>query len=151
MTKHVLAILVMITSQAAFADWSGVKGLEAGAQIRIGLTDGKAQRGALQSATDESLVVTTSGGQETIERSHIAKLFSKKESHRGRHVLIGLGVGTAGGLAIGAATDHTCASSSCFIGPNLGKEIFTPLGALIGLAVGAAWPTGGWREVYRSK
>jgi hypothetical protein len=53
-------------------------------------------------------------------------------------------------LAIGAAGDSTC-HSDCFVGNNIGKEVLTPVGAIVGTIVGVAWPTGGWHEVYRSK
>ncbi len=53
------------------------------------------------------------------------------------------------GLGIGAGTDSSC-KSFCFLDGNAGKVIFTPLGALVGVAVGVAIPTGGWREIYRA-
>jgi hypothetical protein len=37
------------------------------------------------------------------------------------------------------------------VGKNLGKKVFTPLGALIGVTVGALLPTGGWHNLYRAK
>jgi len=53
-------------------------------------------------------------------------------------------------LAAGAGQDASC-GHNCFIDRNFGKETFTPLGAIVGTLVGLAWPTGGWKEIYRAK
>ena len=69
-----------------------------------------------------------------------------------RHALIGLGIGAAGGLGLGAGIDAGCnphAFLGCLAGPNFGKEVLTPVGAVIGFGIGAVLPAGGWREVYR--
>jgi len=67
-----------------------------------------------------------------------------------RNTLLGAAIGAGAGLGIGAGTDAQC-SPHCFLGNNLAKAIFTPLGALVGTVVGVAWPTGRWHEIYRSK
>ena len=46
--------------------------------------------------------------------------------------------------------DSGC-NGHCWFGNNLGKEVITPLGALIGTIVGVSWPTGRWHEIYRAK
>lgn len=71
----------------------------------------------------------------------------KKNGHRMRNALIGLGVGAGVGVGVGAAADTNC-TGLCF-GGNFGKAIFTPLGAVAGVLVGALIPTGGWREIYK--
>ncbi len=62
--------------------------------------------------------------------------------------MIGLGAGAAGGLALGAAADS---NSTITWAPNLGKLIFAPLGAIMGVVIGVAVPSGGWHGVYRAK
>jgi hypothetical protein len=159
--KLVLAILLaagVIAAQTSAppagtlgkSDWAGVKRLAAGQEIRVSLSDGKSFRGQLQSATDESLIMVAASSQQTLARLQISKVATKGDSHRARNALIGLGIGAGGGLAIGAAGDSTC-HSDCFVGNNIGKEVLTPVGAIVGTIVGVAWPTGGWHEVYRSK
>jgi hypothetical protein len=133
------------------SDWASVKRLAAGEDIRVSMTDGKSFRGQLQSSTDDSLIIIVANTQQTLARAEISKIATKGNSHRGRNTLIGLGVGAGAGLAIGAGVDHSCAPHDCFIGNNLGKEAFTPVGAFIGAIVGVAWPTGRWHDVYRSK
>jgi len=133
------------------SDWANVKRLAAGEEIRVSTTDGKSFRGQLQSTTDESLIMVAASAQQTLARAQVTKIATKGTSHRRRNALIGLGVGAGTGLAIGAGTDQSCAAHGCFLGANIGKEVLTPLGALVGVIIGVAWPTGGWHEVYRSK
>jgi hypothetical protein len=135
------------TSSPGKSDWANVKRLAAGEEIRVSMTDGKSFRGQLQSTTDESLIMVAASAQQTVARPKITKIATKGASHRTRNALIGLGVGAGAGLAIGAGTDQ--GNHGWF--QNFGKEVFTPLGALIGAIVGVAWPTGGWHEVYRVK
>jgi hypothetical protein len=149
-----LTLLVVLAAAAAFAqraNWANVKNLPVGEEIRTSLEGGKSFRGQLQSVTDESLVILAANLQQSLPRAQVLKVATKGESHRKRNALIGLGLGAGAGLGIGAGADHSCAQNGCFIGNNLGKEVFTPLGALVGIIIGVAWPTGGWHEVYRSK
>jgi hypothetical protein len=141
---------------ASRGDWASLKTLTAGAQIQITMTDRpKAVRGRFQSVTDDGLVVTTPAGQEMLTRPLVAKVSVQKNNHRIRNSLLGLAIGAGGGLAAGAAID---AADQCsgglgkcglqIVGPNAGKEVLTPVGAFIGLAIGALLHTGGWRVVY---
>lgn len=146
----VTAALTFAQTDTAKANWKNVNAIGTGEEIRVSLTDGRNLRGMLVGTSEESLAITTVAGQQTIDRAHVNRVFTPGTSHRGRNALIGLSLGAGGGLAIGAAGDSTC-KSNCFLGPNVGKEVLTPVGALIGVAIGALWPTGGWREVYRAK
>jgi hypothetical protein len=138
------------SNNPASTDWAKVKRLAAGEEIRVSRTDGKSFLGQLQSTTDASLIMVAASSQQTLDRAQIKRIATKGVSHRGRNTLIGLGIGAGGGLAIGAGTDSSC-GGHCWFGNNVGKEVFTPIGAIIGTIVGVAWPTGGWHEVYRSK
>lgn len=131
----------------AKTDWASVKRIAAGEEIRVSLSDGKSFRGQLQSTTEESLIMVAASSQQTLARPQITKIATKGASHRTRNALIGLGVGAGGGLGLGAVADH---GDRGWL-QNFGKEVFTPLGAIVGAIVGVAWPTGGWHEVYRSK
>lgn len=138
-------------SNPANSDWANVKRIAAGKEIRVSTSDGKSFRGQLQSTTDDSLIIVAASAQQTLARPQIAKIATRGTSHRARNALIGLGIGAGGGLAIGAGADASCPHDACFLGNNIGKEVLTPVGALVGAIVGVAWPTGGWHEVYRSK
>jgi hypothetical protein len=133
------------------SDWTNIQRLATGEEIRASMTDGKSFRGQLQSSTDDSLIVIVANTQQTLARAQVTKIAIKGTSHRARNTLIGLGVGAGAGLGLGAGVDHSCAPHDCFIGNNIGKEVFTPVGAFIGAIVGVAWPTGRWHDVYRVK
>src|SRR5579871_4706641 len=128
--------------------WGEVRQLAANTQIRVELSGGRKVDGQFQSATDDSLSIAASSGQESLARPMVARVSFKTKNHRKRNILIGLGVGAAGGLATGAAADASC-KFLCF--DNLGKAVFTPVGALVGVAVGALIPTGRYHDIYRIK
>jgi hypothetical protein len=135
-----------VTAQAAEPDWGNVVALSSGSEIRVVLAGGRTVRGFLQSATQESLALNAATSQETLPRVDVKRVQMKRPGHRGRNTLIGLGVGSAAGLATGAGID---ASTNGDWFPNFGKAVFTPLGAIIGTVIGVAIPTGGWHDVYR--
>jgi len=154
------AILLLALAPAliarAPANWDSVRQLAGGNEIRVTLMDGRNLRGEFQSATDDALVVATSKSQETLSRTMVTKVSCEGKSHRLRNALIGFGAGAGTGLILGAVGDaNSCHSGffGCFepLGRNGLKETVTPLGAVIGAAVGALVPTGGWRSVYRVK
>ena len=149
-----LALAPALVAQSR-TNWDSVKQLGAGQEIRIVLTDGVEVRGVFLSATDDVLTFATPKSQEALTRIMVAKVFSRGKKHGWRNFLIGFGAGAGGGLIVGAITDaKTCQPTpflGCFLGPNIGKVVFTPLGALVGGIVGALLPTGGWRDVYRAK
>ena len=150
--NFVLMLLsVALASQTAFAeqsDWENVRQLTPGQEIKLRLFSGKSYRGSLQAVTDNGVIL--SSGQ-TVPKSDVRRLLSKNRSHRGKHALIGAGIGAAAGLSLGAAADSDCTKTSYFCTGNAGKAIGTPLFAIIGLAIGAALPSNSWHEVYRSK
>jgi hypothetical protein len=150
-----LALAPALIAQAP-ANWDSVKQLAGGKEIRVTLMDGRNLRGEFQSATDDALIVATSKSQETLSRTMVTKVSSKGKNHRLRNALIGLGAGAGTGLILGAVGDANSCHPGFFgcyepLGRNFFKEVATPLGALIGGAVGALVPTGGWRSVYRVK
>ncbi len=144
------------SAPASSGGWANVKRLAAGDAIRVSMigsngSGGKSFSGELQSTTDESLVMVAANSQQTLARTEIAKIATKRDSHRARNALIGLGIGAGAGLAIGAGADSSCLHNGCFLGKDIGKEVLTPVGAIVGTIVGVAWPTGGWHNVYRAK
>jgi hypothetical protein len=134
-------------------DWASLghtPAIAAGIRIEIGTAGNNRLRGQFKSADDEGLVMTTASGEQRIARATILRVSVKSPGHRLRHMLIGLGIGAAGGLTLGAVADARC-TGNCIEGKTpLGKEVGTGLGALIGTIIGVALPAGGWREVYRA-
>jgi hypothetical protein len=126
------------------ADWESLNQLTSGQKIRVVLSGNKAYQGEFQSINDQSILIREATGEETFSRASILRVSSKGRSHRTRNILIGAAVGAAAGLGIGAATDKP---GSFF--PNIGKEIVTPIGAIVGALVGLVIPSGGWHDIYR--
>jgi len=149
-----LAASLSVPAQTV-GNWDAVRQFTAGQTIRVNLADGRSFEGQFQSATDGELLLSTAKAQETLARADVMKVATKGTNHRVRNAVIGLGVGAGAGLGVGAIVDHESACkqpNGCLLNfPNLGKEVFTPVGALAGLIVGALIPSGNWHEVYRTK
>lgn len=104
------------------------------------------------------MTIDLSARRQSVARTSVVSVSLRGRGHRLRHMFIGLGVGAAGGLAAGAGFDAAfpCRYKDlgCVPEPNVGqypsgKEIVTPIGGVLGLAVGALIPAGGWKEIYR--
>lgn len=156
-TKHPLLLTAITAALAAtaaaqqmkpIAQWANLNPLQSGSEIRVAVAGGRTMTGFLQSVGPDSLVINAATSQEAISRAEIKVVSLKRPGHRGRNTLIGLMIGAGGGLAVGAGIDHGTRSGGWFA--NFGKEVFTPIGAIIGTVVGVAIPTGGWRVVYRA-
>ena len=144
----VLAATAAAQQAKPIANWVNLSQLVAGSEIRVTLAAGKTMRGFVERVTAESLAINAATSQEMLSRQDIRRVELKKPGHRGRNTLIGLAVGTGVGLAAGAVADSKSGPGVMF--PDLGKVVFSPLGAIIGTVVGVALPTGGWRDVYRA-
>jgi hypothetical protein len=139
-------------------NWGNLQAVTPGVEIRLIEVDHKSLRGTFRSVDGDALTIDLSPRSQLVPRTSVVSVSVRRPGHRLRHMLIGLGVGAAGGLAAGAGFDDAfpCRYKDlgCVAEPNVGKypsakEIITPIGAAIGLAVGALMPAGGWRELYR--
>jgi hypothetical protein len=152
--RVVLPLLALLISSslcgAENPAWNNLKQLSPGQQVRVVLDSNKSFKGQFQSVTDDALIVHANGADQTLSRSSVQKVSSRRPGHRGRHALIGAAIGAGAGLGIGAAIDNDCSSQSILCTGNKGKAILTPVFGLIGAGVGALLPAGGWQEVYRS-
>jgi hypothetical protein len=127
--------------------------LAPGTQIRVASGASKPVEGALASVTDTELVLTQGTAPQTFPRAQIMSVSVKGKNHRLRNTLIGLGVGTIAGAAIGFAIgesqDSCKVSNGCFGFEAAGA---TGAGGIIGLVggtlTGALLPTGGWQKIY---
>lgn len=131
--------------------WDKLKQLSAGQQVQVVQNAAKSTTGSFRSVTDEAIVVSTATGEQTIGRQSVLRVSTKGPGHRARNALIGAGIGAGAGAGIGAATAH-CGQGFC-IGATKGEVIgvITAVCAIVGAAVGAVLPTGGWHEIYRAR
>jgi hypothetical protein len=143
----VLLILALTApAQSPSQGWNNVKTLAAGTEVRINLNS-RTVKGKMQSATDDSLAISSDKGQVMFARQEVARVSLRRKSHRVRNALIGLGAGAGIGAGIGAAT--SC--SNCISPISKGGAIGIAAGGLgvLGAIAGALIPSGGWHEVYR--
>ena len=155
MQRSCLASLIFLNFAGSVAaqplnpksNWDYLSGLATGSDIRIFLANGKQVHGYLQRVTSDGIAINAPTSQEVVARTEVKRVQSKRASHRRRNTLIGFGVGASTGLVSGAILDS---KASDFL-PNAGKIAFGSIGALLGTGIGAAWPTGGWREIYRAQ
>ena len=139
-------------SRTGTANWDNLQQLLPGAEIRVALTDRKSVRGQFQSVTGDSLVITTPTSQETLARELVTRVWSKRESHRRRNVLRGLRIGLGIGAGIGVLAGVAAGQLGYGAGEVTGiVALGVGEGAGLGAAIGAVVPTGGWREVYRTR
>src|ERR1035437_8412286 len=71
------------------ANWVNLKQLAPGQQIRVVLNDAKSYTGSLHSVSDESLVIRTAGGEQTVDRQNVLRVSTKGQSHRLRNAALG--------------------------------------------------------------
>jgi hypothetical protein len=141
-----LPLLVLAAAgKAPVSNWESVQMLAPGTEVRFAAGTAKVVDGTLVSVTDTTLLILSVGaGQQPIEKTRIASISVKKQGHRLRNTVIGLGVGLAVGAVEGVAIGSckTCKLDQSTLGYAMGG------GAFWGAAVGAGWRTGGWRHVY---
>jgi hypothetical protein len=130
--------------------WNNLKQLTPGQQVRVVVNNNKSFKGQFQSTTDDAIIIRSKDTDQTLLRSSVQLVSSRRAAHRGRHALIGAAIGAGAGLGIGAAIDDDCSSNSIVCTGNKGKAILTPVLGLLGAVIGALLPAGGWQEIYRS-
>jgi hypothetical protein len=140
-------IALAAAGQTATPDWDKVRALTRTTEVRIASDNAKPIQGRMESTTDVS--VTMSPGAQSFGRTQIVSVSVKKNGHRVRNTLIGLGVGLAAGIGVGVATASRCQGQICGIAAGAEVGIVGALGMIGGTVIGVAWPTGGWREIYR--
>jgi hypothetical protein len=130
------------------ANWTILKGLAPGDEIKVAVKSGKSETGTLRGVTEDGIVLRLTAENRLFERQSISAVFAKREGHRARHALIGTLAGLGAGLAIGAVSDAR-QHDNWF--PNFGKLFMTPVGTLVGGGVGALLPSGKWRKIYDAR
>jgi len=137
------------SAQPPVQSWQDVRTLAAGTPVRIS-AGSHTIGGQLQQVTDDSIVIVSEKKQQSFRRQDVMRVSVKKEAHRGRNALIGLGAGAAIGAIAGAASHQDCTGYCPFYTTRAqGAAIVAGVFGAVGAAVGALIPTGGWHEIYK--
>lgn len=165
-SRSVLMILIFVMAlavplqasspQARPDDWEYVGRIAAGDTVMVVLNNAQSHQGKFRNSTPDSITIQTKSGEESFQRENVLRISARGQKHRGRNALIGASIGAGAGLGLGAAADRgsKCGPSGPFLcggSSNVGKEVLTPLGTIVGGLVGLALPTGRWQEVYRAR
>ena len=140
-------LTLSVAAQTSSPNWESVRAITRTTEFRILIDDTTPVRGSLERTTDTALIMSNSA--KSIGRPQIVSVSVRKKGHRARNTFIGIGVGLAAGLGIGFATASRCQGEICGIAAAGGVAAGAALGIVVGGVAGVAWPTGGWREVYR--
>lgn len=141
---------LLLFGQAAsdHGDWSTVKSLPVGTNLRVDTKSKKRFDGTLNSVSDTSVTVLREGKTETVDKADVKKIYSVGKGSMGKSIAIGTaigaGVGFGGAGALLGATGGSDSTATIF-------AIGTAIGAGIGAGIGAA--LGGHKRtlVYESK
>ena len=151
--KSILAVLVLMTTprlalaQSGEDSWDRLRQLHAGQKIEVVNMKLKSVTGNFTGYDDHAVLLRVDRDEVSIPRGDVLSIKNREISHRRRNVLLGLAIGAAGGLAIGAikgATYHESGETGVFM------AVCTPIGAGIGAGLGAALPAGAV-TVYRAR
>jgi hypothetical protein len=135
------------SAQSPQKSWDNLRQLRAGEGIEIVDAKMKSHRGNFTTYTQEGISLREDGREMTIPRAEVASVRRVGESHRRRHALLGLAIGTAGGFAVGlirGKTYHEEGETQVFL------AVWTPIGAGIGATAGAVMPAHNEVTVYRA-
>ena len=150
--RSLTVMLVMVATSAAQSsetNWSNVKTLSSGTEVRITTAKSNSVTGKLESVNDTSLTINPGRGPQSIDRQQVTRVAVRTKARRKRAMLIGLAVGAAGGAAFGGAAASSCSHNIC---GGYGAALIAGAaagGAILGAVIGAAVSHGAWREVYR--
>jgi hypothetical protein len=144
------AFLIPLLSLAAAgqvptSNWENVRMIAAGTEVRIAAGNSKTIRGKLENVTDSNVIVTDATGKQSFQRPDIHSVSVNEKGHRLRKVLIGMGVGTAAGLAGGGAAAKNCSGIAC---GGFDVAVSGVIGLIAGTVGGLVWSREGWRQVY---
>ena len=124
--------------------WENLNQLRVGQKVEVVDTNLKKHKGTFLSFSEEAISFRVGKDEVGVQRPNVFRVSSGEHSKRLRNVLIGLAIGGAAGLAIGAAVDSSFRQET-----HISKAIITPIGIGAGAAMGAAIP--GYQTIYRAK
>ena len=144
-----VAVALIRAGIPAFAgsdDWGHVKALAVGSNVTVIQTDMKSQRGPLRAASDEEIIVGSSGGGSdvTIPKARVVRISRHRATHRVTNAVV---FGVLGGV-IGAGITRfgvACAETN----DGCRNAALAAIGGAAGGAVTGALALPDTAEVYR--
>jgi len=154
-SKHLLfsALLFFVLEaiasplRAAKSDWNNLNILNPGQQIRVVMKDAKTYQSEFKAVDEQGITLQRSSSEQALARKDVRRVFVRGKNHLPRNMVIGGAIGAVlFALPAVLAIQHNVSGNIHQISTTLPWIVFVPAGAL----VGAAMPTGQWREVYRA-
>src|ERR1700680_1483699 len=95
--RLLLPLLVLLASSSLFGAenpaWNNLKQISPGQQVRVVVNSKESFKGQFQSVTDDTIIIRSKGTDQTLSRSSVQQVSSRRAGHRGRHALIGAAIG----------------------------------------------------------
>ena len=127
---------------AGHDSWENLKQLQPGQRIEVVDMKLKSVKGTFVSFSAEAISLRVMSDEVSVKRPDVMRVSLRENSKRTRNLLIGLGIGAAGGLAAGVGLMER---ETGYAGAVAGTTV---LFAAVGAGVGAAFP--GSRTIYRA-
>lgn len=138
-----LASVGLVLGAPVSKTWESLGQLNSGTAIEV-VTNDRAEQGEFVSISTESLTIHTRHGEQKFLRPEVVRVVSRRQSHRTRNVLIGLGVGAA----IGLVADRTLGAFLRNEGnPASARPLIWTLPIAVCGGIGAALPS--YSVIYR--
>jgi hypothetical protein len=126
-------------------DWEHLRQPSQNIILKVVVKGAGAIQGEWLSADETSLTLMWNGAQRRIGREEVIEVYQLQSKSRGKRALIGAAIGVGSGLGAGAIVDSKT-HDNWF--PNIGKQVLTPTGAIVGAIIGAVLPARYWQKIY---
>ena len=127
----------LVLAQSALDSWDNLGRVRIGQKIEVVDLKLKPRQGQFVSYSEQAIVLHVGQDQLSIQRAEVVSVKDREGARRARNAWLGLGIGAAGGAAVGAIrgkTYHEEGETAVFM------LAWTPIGAGIGAGAGAALP-----------
>jgi hypothetical protein len=123
--------------------WDNLKQLQPGQKIEVVDMKLKSLKGTFVSFSAEAISLRVMSAEVSVKRPDVMRVSLRENSKRTRNLLIGLGIGAAGGLAAGVGLMER---EPGYAGAVAGTTV---LFAVVGAGLGVPFP--GYQTIYRVK
>jgi len=131
----VFLVLLLLSAQAPFvfaqslSDWAAVQHIRTNEKLFVRQKSGKEVKGEMIEASETTLTIDRNGKPLSIPRADVRQIYIVEgRAQKGKWALIGAGVGSGAGAAIGYAKYSPESDDS---------ELWIPVGLMFGAGIGA--------------